>query len=66
MRVTCSAPGCIRTVEVSRLQLLKDKSYSLLHGGNFVAFYFCPEHNERITGGRVSDNDPTTNPDLEN
>ena len=30
----------------------------------FSAAVFCPEHNERITAGRISDNDPTTNPDL--
>ena len=60
----CSAPDCPKMVEIDAIEYLKMEAESLLKGGDFEAFVFCPEHNERITNGRVSDNDPNTNPDL--
>lgn len=62
--VKCGAPLCPNMVEIGEIEYLKMEAESLLKGGDFAAFVFCPEHNERITNGRVSDNDPNTNPDL--
>lgn len=64
IEVMCSAPDCKRMVKISRFELFVMKLTSLIRGGSFTASLFCPEHNERITGGRCSDGDPTTNPDL--
>jgi len=64
MIVNCIAPECKRKVEVGFLSYIGMCFGSLFRGGNFSAAVFCPEHNERITNGRVSDNDPNTNPDL--
>ena len=65
MKVRCNAPGCSSMVDVNRWEQFRKKMNSLLHGRDFHAPILCPEHLERITSGGVSDNDPTTNPDLE-
>lgn len=57
--VTCDAPGCNHTVILSPE---KAKESKRLNQGRLVGY--CPEHLERLTAGRISDNDPTTNPDL--
>lgn len=62
--VNCAAPGCSKKVRTTRFELFFMKLGSLLRGGDFSAALFCPEHNERITAGRVDDGDPNTNPDL--
>jgi hypothetical protein len=60
----CSAPECTKVIEVGWFQHLFNCFSSLRLGAQFAAMYFCPEHNERITAGRISDGDPATNPDL--
>ena len=64
MKKQCEAPECTRKVEVSFWQVIVMMFGSLFRGGSFSAAVFCPEHNERITNGRVSDGNPDTNPDL--
>jgi hypothetical protein len=64
IEVICSAPDCKRLVKVDSTKLFFMKMGSFFRGGDFEAAVFCPEHNERITGGRESDGDPNTNPDL--
>ena len=64
MNMTCAAPECKKIIKVTFLKYLSDCFASLAHGAQFAAMYFCPEHQERITAGRISDGDPNTNPDL--
>ena len=64
MQIECSAPRCTEMVEISRWTHFKAKVMSKLRGGDFVNFVFCPPHKERMTFGKFDDNDPTTNPDL--
>ena len=64
MKMSCSAPQCFKMVEVSRIAHFKNRLYSLLNGGDFVSFVFCPEHAERMSNGTINDNDDTTNIDL--
>ncbi len=58
----CDAPLCEETITVGAFKYFKDRLYSILHGGSFSAFYFCPEHSERMHG--KDDGDPNTNPDM--
>ena len=64
MLVKCAAPECDKMVQISGFEHLKNSFDSLFHGGDFADFQFCPEHKERITGGKFNDGDPSTNPDL--
>jgi len=64
MKINCSTPLCHNMVEINGWNYFMKKLYSLFHGGDFVAFVFCPEHDERVSGGKRSDGDPNTNPDL--
>lgn len=64
IKVDCSAPLCPKKVDIDSTKLFFMKLSSLFKGGSFSAAVFCPEHNERITSGKVSDGDPNTNPDL--
>ena len=57
--VICYAPLCNQKVIVSYDDAVKSK---VDNDGKVIGF--CPEHLERLTSGRVSDNDPNTNSDL--
>lgn len=54
----CQAPLCNKKVRVKKRSFLKR-----IFGPNLPVL--CPEHRERMTNGRVSDNDSSTNPDLD-
>ena len=57
---TCAAPGCDTLVVPD-----KNNTYVIEGTWPFLRYqHFCPVCNERLTSGKVSDNDSTTNPDL--
>lgn len=57
----CDAPQCPHYGTMTRKERIRSMCQNF---GRVV--YYCPEHLERITAGRISDNDPNTNPDLNN
>lgn len=64
MKVACSAPDCKNKVEISGMRYIGKMTASVMRGGDFSAAVFCPEHDERMSGGKIDDNNPNTNPDL--
>lgn len=64
MKCNCAAPDCKEKIEVSVGEYVSEMFASMFRGGSFNAMFFCPEHKERITQGKVNDGDPNTNPDL--
>ncbi|MBA3015476.1 MAG: hypothetical protein KKD63_16870 [Proteobacteria bacterium] len=59
VETTCIAPLCGRKVMITAAEVRESRWKN--HGEVVGA---CPEHLERLTAGRISDGDPTTNPDL--
>ena len=59
VETTCIAPLCGRKVMITTAEARESRWKN--HGEVVAA---CPEHLERLTAGRISDGDPTTNPDL--
>lgn len=64
MKAICWAPDCKTQIDVPFKQWLVRSIYNLIFSLKFNPMMFCPEHMERVSSGRISDNDPNTNPDL--
>ena len=61
----CYAPGCNKMVTPSEYNTyIERKPWYIMLFTKQKAHVLCPEHLERMTASRVSDNDPKTNPDL--
>ena len=67
LKQKCYAPGCSRYVVPTVFNTYTElQPWYLRLFKSPVVHVFCTEHLERITAGRLSDNDPSTNPDLDN
>ena len=61
----CYAPGCTKMVTPNRDNTyIERKPWYIMLFTKQMAHVLCPEHLERMTASRVSDNDLKTNPDL--
>ena len=67
MKVYCAAhnaTGCTKKVNIPWWKAIWNLFIS---GGQMINISeYCPEHLEWITRGKISDNDPLTNPQYEN
>ena len=62
--VRCYAPSCDKMVTINKRQHVINEVKNLFRFGYFLDPALCPEHLERVTSGKISDDDPNTNPDL--
>ena len=61
----CYAPGCTKMVTPNKYNTyIEKKPWYVMLFTKQKTHVLCPEHLERMTAGRVSDNDLKTNPDL--